>query len=104
MDSMTGFFSILGFIAIFFAIMAGLVNTCMTVMYILPDAIFSFMGARNSATADIGRNEAGNMKGIVAANTGVLETAKPGNVGRMADVFKPKAKPGDGIIPVNAGS
>jgi hypothetical protein len=32
----------MGFAALFFVIMVGLVNTCMTVMYLLPDAIFSF--------------------------------------------------------------
>ena len=63
MDSVTGLFSIMGFSALFFVIMSGLVNTCMTVMYLLPDAIFSFIGAHNSATAGVGRDEAKKMEG-----------------------------------------
>jgi conjugal transfer/type IV secretion protein DotA/TraY len=71
MDSVTGLFSILGFTALFFVIMAGLVNTCMTVMYLLPDAIFSFIGAHNSATASVGRDEARNMKDGMLAGAAV---------------------------------
>lgn len=56
MTSMTGFFSILGFIIIFFVFAIGIVNSAMSITYILPDAIWAFMGASSSATAQIGRN------------------------------------------------
>ncbi len=37
MNSMTGFFSVLGYTAIFLTLGVGLVNSCMSIMYILPE-------------------------------------------------------------------
>lgn len=83
MDSVTGFFSILGFVAIFMVMMTGLVNTCMSVMYLLPDAIFAFIGARNSATAEVGRNEANHVIAAGATSKSIVNSATPG-MRRMA--------------------
>lgn len=77
MDSMTGLFSILGFMAIFMVMMVGLVNSCMSVMYLLPDAIFQFIGAHNSATAQVGRNEAQHMAGTVGGGTAITRQGQP---------------------------
>lgn len=71
MDSVTGFFSILGFVAIFMVMMVGLVNTCMSVMYLLPDAIFAFIGAHSSATSQAGRHEAEHVNSAVGGGTAV---------------------------------
>lgn len=71
MDSMTGFFSILGFVAIFYVIMVGLVNSCFSVMYLLPDAIFAFIGAHNSAASQTGRHEADNVKNAVGGGVAI---------------------------------
>lgn len=93
MDSVTGFFSILGFVAIFMVMMVGLVNTCMSVMYLLPDAIFAFIGARNSATAEVGRNEANHVIGAAAGAKSIIDSAAPGTR-RMAQKIDSK-KDGD---------
>jgi hypothetical protein len=79
MDSMTGFFSIIGFTAIFFVIMAGLITSCFSVTYILPDAIFAFIGAHNSATAQVGRDTERSVSGVaggtIASATGVTNAS-----------------------------
>jgi hypothetical protein len=87
MDSMTGFFSIIGFTALFFFIMAGLVTTCFSVTYLLPDAIFAFIGAHNSATAQVGRDLNENAKLATAAGAVAVQ-----KVGRMPQMMKPKNK------------
>jgi conjugal transfer/type IV secretion protein DotA/TraY len=74
-DSMTGFFGVLGLTAIFFLLAAGLVNSCMSVMCLLPDAIFQFVGAHSSATAQIGRDTATAMAGGVLAGGGITRKA-----------------------------
>ena len=89
-DSMTGFFSILGFTALFFVLCAGLINSCMSVTYLLPDAIFQFIGAHVSATAQIGRDGATAMTGSAMAGAGVTRNAfqikrEPKQVGKRPD-------------------
>lgn len=59
MDSMTGLLSILGYSALFVVLTFMLINSAMSVTYLLPDAIFQFIGAHASATAQIGRDTAG---------------------------------------------
>lgn len=76
-DSMTGLFSILGFSAIFLVMMTGLINSSMSVTYLLPDAIFAFIGAHSSATAQVGRNEVDNMKASVGGSTAIMRYAQP---------------------------
>ncbi len=70
-DSITGFFSILGFIALFMIIMAGLINSCMSVTYLLPDAIFAFIGAHSSAMSGIGR-DMGEKTTLAAGGAGLM--------------------------------
>lgn len=74
-DSMIGLFSVYGFIAIFLLIIAGLTNSSMSVTYLLPDAIFQFIGAHSSATAQVGRDGAQAMTGSVLAGAGVSREA-----------------------------
>lgn len=71
MDSVTGFLSIIGFTAVFFVIMTGIVNSCMTVMYLIPDAIFAFIGSHSSAMAQVGRDEAHKLLNETAAGTAI---------------------------------
>jgi conjugal transfer/type IV secretion protein DotA/TraY len=78
MDSITGFFSIIGFTSLFFFIMTGLITSCFSVTYLLPDAIFAFIGAHNSATAQVGRDT--NDKVAGASAVGALAVRQ---VGRM---------------------
>jgi conjugal transfer/type IV secretion protein DotA/TraY len=58
MNSLTGFVSILGYTAIFMVICVGLVNSAMSITYILPEAIWRFMGADSSGTVQVGRDTA----------------------------------------------
>lgn len=95
MDSMTGFFSILGYIAIFMVLMVILTNSAMSVTYLLPDAIFQFIGAHNSATAQVGRDtashaERGALGGAAISNRGTQ------SMSRMAQELNPKRRPGSG--------
>lgn len=71
MDSITGFFSILGFTAMFFLIMVGLINACMSVTYLLPDAIFAFIGVHNSAATQVGRDQDKVLQGSTIAASGI---------------------------------
>lgn len=80
MDSMTGLFSIMGFVAIFMVMMVGLVNSCMTVMYLLPDAIFQFIGARDSATAQVGRDQTRTIENSSLGGAAILGRAEAGVV------------------------
>ena len=59
MNSMTGFFSVLGYTAIFLTLGVGLVNSCMSIMYILPESLWTFMGASGSQPMQIGRDTQG---------------------------------------------
>jgi conjugal transfer/type IV secretion protein DotA/TraY len=77
-DSMTGLFSTIGFIALFFVIMVGLVTTCFSVTYLLPDAIFAFIGAQSSATSQTGRHETQNAEKSGLTGAGISRTVQPG--------------------------
>jgi hypothetical protein len=110
LDSVTELFSIIGYIALFFVIMVGLINTCMTVMYLLPDAIFAFIGAHTSATASVGRDEARNMKdgalaGAAIGRQGNPQLDKQGAAQRQRDRKELELNKlvGDSVGPGNAG-
>jgi UPF0716 family protein affecting phage T7 exclusion len=87
MDSTTGFFSIIGFTALFFFVMAGLITSCFSVTYILPDAIFAFIGAHNSATAQVGRDTERNAETGVKVGTGGAWDAGGRSMSRMAQTI-----------------
>ena len=56
MNSLTGFLSIIMLVAIFLMLSISIINSCMSIMYILPEAVWSFMGAHSSQTTQAGRN------------------------------------------------
>lgn len=111
MDSMTGLFSIFGFTSLFFVIMVGLINTCMTVMYLLPDAIFAFIGAHASATAQVGRHEAEKMEkasygGIAVTRVGAQAINKGNVTNKMEDLARRRKEEEDkrkGIPSIGSG-
>ena len=103
MDSMTGFFSILGFIAIFMVLMVGLINTSMTVTYLLPDAIFAFIGAHNSATADVGRNEASKMEQAGLGGAAISRQGNPMALDKQGASSRRKPEPEPGPKPDSVG-
>lgn len=75
-DSVTGIVSIIGFTVIFFTISIGLITSAASVMYILPDAIFSFMGASSSATSQAGRDVERGVDNSSKAGIGAAVTRK----------------------------
>jgi conjugal transfer/type IV secretion protein DotA/TraY len=76
MNSMTGFFSVLGYTAIFLTLGVGLVNSCMSIMYILPESLWAFMGASGSQPMQIGRNTQDAANTATAISTGVTMGGK----------------------------
>ncbi len=56
MDSVTGLLSIFILIVFFMLLSISVINSCMSVMYIIPEASWSFMGAHTSQTTQIGRD------------------------------------------------
>lgn len=94
-DSMIGLFSVFGFIAIFLVIIAGLTNSSMTVTYLLPDAIFQFIGAHSSATAQVGRHEDSNLRSGTAGGFGVANQMGQGP-GRYAQMLGRQGERGNG--------
>lgn len=58
MNSITGLISIFGFVFVFLILSVGLVNSSMSIMHILPEAIWTFMGAQTSGTVQVGRDTA----------------------------------------------
>lgn len=96
-NSMTGFFSILGFTALFFIMMAGLINSCMSVTYLLPDAIFAFIGAHSSATASVGRDSAQSMAGAALGGAHAVGKIKTGGLRRHAQPHKNEKREPNGL-------
>ncbi len=103
MDSMTGLFSIFGFIAIFYVIMVGLINTCFSVTYLLPDAIFAFIGAHSSATSQAGRNEHQSVRDAVGGGT-IMARQLRNSASGEATGKPPKESPEDGGVMPSGGS
>ena len=66
----------------------------MTVMYLIPDAIFAFMGGHKSAMTDVGRHEADNARGAALAGAGIREAASGKRV-VIQDI--PKGSGGGGV-------
>lgn len=78
-DSVTGIVSIIGFTVIFFTISIGLITSAASVMYILPDAIFSFMGASSSATSQAGRDVERGVGNMTTGGIAAATQVKPAN-------------------------
>jgi hypothetical protein len=105
MNSMTGFFSILGYTAIFqytaifLTLGVGLVNSCMSIMYILPESLWAFMGASGSQPMQIGRDTQAASNTITAGVAGATMGAKNYSMWQQAiDASKKKASAGEGNL------
>ena len=55
MNSFTGLLSIFVLLVFFMFLSISIINSCMSVMYIIPEALWHFMGASTSQTTQIGR-------------------------------------------------
>jgi conjugal transfer/type IV secretion protein DotA/TraY len=97
MNSMTGFFSVLGYTAIFLTLGVGLVNSCMSIMYILPESLWAFMGASGSQPMQIGRDTQAASNTITAGVAGATMGAKNFSMRQQAiNASKTKASAGEG--------
>ncbi len=97
MNSMTGFFSVLGYTAIFLTLGVGLVNSCMSIMYILPESLWAFMGASASQSMQIGRDTQAASNTITAGVAGATMGAKNFSMRQQAiDAVKKKVGAGEG--------
>lgn len=67
--SVTGIFSMLGFIALYMTLAVGMVNTSCSLMYLIPDAIFRFMGA-DTVGMGFGRETGQHAQGAALAGAG----------------------------------
>ena len=64
MSSLTGFFSIIMLVAIFLMLSISIINSCMSIMYILPEAMWTFMGAHSSQTTQLGKGMEQSVAGV----------------------------------------
>lgn len=85
--SMTGLFSVFGYCALYMVLAVGLVNTSCSLMHLLPDAVFEFMGAR-SVGLGFGTNTAANAMQSALAGAGASRV-----VGKMPGGEKSGGKP-----------
>ena len=70
MNSFTGFFSIILYLIFFGVLSVSVINSCMSVMYIIPEAIWHFMGANVSQTTQVGRDTARTTENFVKGVVG----------------------------------
>ncbi|MHB0992557.1 MAG: DotA/TraY family protein [Burkholderiales bacterium] len=66
MNSVTGLISIFILIVFFMFLSISVINSCMSVMYIIPEALWRFMGADTSQTTQIGRDTGRMGEGFAA--------------------------------------
>ena len=78
MSSLTGFLSIIMLVAIFLMLSISIINSCMSIMYILPEAMWTFMGAHGSQTTQTGRNMEDSVKPAFEAPAAVSVMNKSG--------------------------
>ena len=71
-DSMTGLFSILGFIFVYLIMFLNLVHTCFNLIFIVPDQVINWVGGH--AAPHIGRDENDRTRQAVGAVTHRAET------------------------------
>jgi conjugal transfer/type IV secretion protein DotA/TraY len=94
MNSLTGFLAILGYTAIFLTLGVGLINSCMSIMHILPEAVWTFMGAHKSDPMSIGHNTQSSADTITAVSSGVNMARK--NMSKRGANSKDAASAGEG--------
>ncbi len=73
-NSFTGFISILGYCALFMVLIMSLVNSCMSITYILPEALWQFMGAHSSQTTQVGRDTAGSSQNAALGGAAIARS------------------------------
>lgn len=94
-DSITGFFSIIGFVAIYCFLILNLIHSCFNLILIVPDQVINWVGGH--AAPNIGRDEGDKARMAV----GALVATGQGTIGAMGKsggtaigAFSSKRKPG----------
>lgn len=81
-DSMTGLFSILGFLALYTSLSLNLIHTSFNLIYIVPDQVINWVGGHISS--HLGRDESVQAKQMILALTSQMKTGseKPLKINR----------------------
>jgi conjugal transfer/type IV secretion protein DotA/TraY len=79
-NSMTGLVSIFGYCALYMVLAVGMVNTSCSIIHLLPDAIFKFMGAEASGIS-FGRNSGDDAKQSTVGAAMAVKTKGKDNKG-----------------------
>lgn len=75
-DSLTGIVSIIGYLAIYFMLGANLIQTCFSLILVVPDQVINWAGG--VATATLGRETTGEVRNALTVFAGKLERIMPG--------------------------
>lgn len=90
-DSITGFFSIIGFVAIYCFLILNLIHSCFNLIFIVPDQVINWVGGH--ASPALGRDVSDKSRmaaaAMVATGQGALgRIGKAGTQGGLQDRFK----------------
>ncbi|RQZ11910.1 hypothetical protein DIE15_24735 [Burkholderia sp. Bp9031] len=89
-DSLTGIVSVIGYLAIYFMLGANLIHTSFSLIFVVPDQVLNWVGG--VATATLGRETTGEVRGALAVFSSKLERIMPGTPKRTPD--KGGSRPG----------
>ena len=84
-DSITGVFSIIGFIAIYCGIFIGMVHTCFNLIFIVPDQVINWVGG--TAAPHLGQDYGDRAHSMYAGAMAHVRSARPGSP-------RPRSSPG----------
>ena len=86
-DSMTGIFSIVGFLVVYVGLLLNLIHSCFNLIFIVPDQVINWVGGH--ASPSLGRDEnerASRMFGVVTGRAeGILGRARNAPAARRAN-------------------
>ncbi|HGO6081625.1 TPA: DotA/TraY family protein [Burkholderia cenocepacia] len=74
-DSLTGIVSVIGYLAIYFMLAANLIQTSFSLIFVVPDQVLNWVGGL--ATATLGRETTGEVRGALAVFSSKLERIMP---------------------------
>lgn len=75
-DSLTGIVSVIGYLVIYYMLCANLIQTSFSLIFVVPDQVLNWVGGLASAT--LGRETTGEVRGALAVFAGKLERIMPG--------------------------
>lgn len=90
-DSLTGIVSVIGYLVIYYMLCVNLIQTSFSLIFVVPDQVLNWVGGLASAT--LGRETTGEVRGALAVFAGKLERIMPGAPKRNPD--KGGSRPGN---------